>query len=108
VQNVGGQLSWRIVSEQMGTLLMGVFSISSVIALGAWGVLMVCLVRLPFNIKPGALTGWLRLNPVNVIFAPERLTDDGKRIRRRLFQALTIFLISLLLGAMSGWMAMRV
>jgi uncharacterized membrane protein len=91
-----------------GAAVIVLFATCILTAIVAWGASVFYLVRIPFNAKPDAFsTWWLRLNPLNIILMPNRLTDSGRVMRRRLGKALLAFVASVILGAMFGSIAMR-
>lgn len=90
-----------------GIAMIGSFALCFVTAAVAFAASVVYLVRIPFNAKPGAFSNWLlRLNPLNVILVPEKLTASGLMIRRRLAKAVLAFLVSVILGAVFGSIVM--
>ena len=81
------------------------FAVCLALGVTAWPVAAISLIQLPFNTKPNSITGWLRFNPLNVIFDSEKLTPRGLAIRRRLIVALGLFLSALLAALVSGLIA---
>jgi hypothetical protein len=75
------------------------------VGFGAWLVGVISLIQLPFNAKPASITGWLRLNPLNVMLYTDKLTPRGLAIRRRMFIALIVFVSAILAGLGTGGVA---
>ncbi|WP_299394670.1 hypothetical protein [Pelagibius sp.] len=93
--------------DVLGQILLGGFLISCVIGFFAWCAVMMTATLLPFNTVPGAIRGWLRLNPLNVIFYGDLLTPRGLALRRWLLRAVLIFFGALALGAALGAAALH-
>ncbi|WP_422366762.1 hypothetical protein [Pelagibius sp.] len=74
-------------------------------ALLSWLAAIVYWIRVPFNAEPGSLRGWLRFNPLSVVFYGERLTPKGLLMRKRLLISVVCFCAFLALSALSGMVA---
>jgi hypothetical protein len=95
--NTGAKERRRLIEyltnpENMRHLIQGM----SLLAWGggvlSWLSLVVHAIRVPFNAKPGSLRGWLKFNPLNVIFFGEKLTPKGLAMRKRAVISLIVFL----------------
>ncbi len=93
--------------DVLGQILLAGFLLCWIIAACAWCVAAVTTVLMPFNTVPGAIKGWLRLNPLNVIFYGDLLTPRSLALRRWLLRAVLIFLGAIALGAALGAWAMH-
>ncbi len=82
--------------------LVGLFALSCIVGVAALLVAVVCMLRLPFNVKPDAFSDGLPLNPLNVIFATEKLSESGLVLRRRLGHGLVVFFSALVVGIGAG------
>jgi len=73
---------------------------------GLVALLIACwnMVRIPFNLEPG-VDAWASGNPLNYLLKPEALTDRGVAARRRVGQALVIFVVAWVAGAAIGLLA---
>jgi hypothetical protein len=80
------------------------FVLAWVTALVALVIAFWNMVRVPFNLKPG-VNAWAGGNPLNYLLKPEALTDKGIAARRRVGQALLIFLAACVAGAAIGLLA---
>jgi hypothetical protein len=85
------------------TALIVVFVVVSAAAACAFLVLAWNLVRIPFNLKPGA--AYQLGNPLNAVLKPEVLSESGLVARRRAGLALVVFISLLIAAAVSGLMA---
>jgi len=93
------------MSDSVRIVLLALFVACCAAGFGAWLVGLVSLRQLPFNAKPGSITGWLRFNPLNVMLYTEKLTARGLVIRRRAFIALTVFVSAIVVGFAIGGIA---
>lgn len=59
-------------------------------------------IRLPFHGASENLHGWFRLNPLNAIFHPGKLTPKGLVLRKRLLFAAGTFFACVALGVILG------
>jgi len=59
----------------------------------SWISAVIHAIRVPFNAKPGSLRGWLKFNPLNVVFFSDKLTPKGLAMRKRLIVSISVFLI---------------
>jgi hypothetical protein len=87
-------------------IFTSLFVLCFVIALLAFIGAFISFVRIPFNSQSTSPSPLIRLNPFNIIFSPARLTEAGKDSRNRLGKCLSIFIIAILLGVVSGWLVM--
>jgi len=87
------------LNEPASILLMLIAVPSMLVALVAWPCIIFFGVRAARNAKAevnvwSSETHW---NPLNVVFYPRLLTDRGLQYRRRCFQAVTCFVVPILL-----------
>jgi hypothetical protein len=85
------------------TALVVVFVAVLAAAACAFLVLAWNLIRIPFNLKPGAT--YPLGNPFNAVLKPEVLSESGLVARRRAGLALVVFISLLIAGAVSGLLA---
>jgi len=71
-----------------------------------WLATAVYMLRIPFNAKPDSIQGWLRLNPLNLVFYGDRLTPKGLLLRKRMIISVGGFFASLALGSVCYGIAM--
>lgn len=88
----------------IATVLTAVFAIACVGGICAFLAIGWNLLRIPFNIKPGASAP--PSNPFNAIFAPDTLTESGLVARRRAGSALLVFALMVATAAVSGGLVM--
>jgi hypothetical protein len=62
-------------------------------------------IRLPYQGKSENLQGWFRLNPLNAVFTPAKLSPKGIVLRRRLLISVGCFVVCLALGVILGLIA---
>lgn len=74
-------------------------------ALPFWLATMIYMLRIPFNAEPDSLQGWLRLNPLNLVFYGDKLTPKGHLLRKRLVISAGGFIACLALGTVCYWIA---
>ncbi|WP_299617034.1 hypothetical protein [Pelagibius sp.] len=75
-----------------GQMSVGFFVLLLVVGFCAWCVVVVTLLLIPFNTVPGAITGWLRVAPLNVVLYTSLLTPRGLLLRRWLVGAVVVFI----------------
>jgi hypothetical protein len=75
-------------------------------AISFWLAAAIYMLRIPFNAKPDSIQGWLRLNPLNLMFYSDRLTSKGLLLRKRMMISVGGFLASLAVGSVCYWIAM--
>lgn len=71
-----------------------------------WLASVIYALRIPFNAKPNSIQGWLRLNPLNLVFYGDRLTPKGLLLRKRMLVSVGGFLACLALGSVCYGIAM--
>ena len=77
--------------------LEAVLLFNFIVAFVTFWAMIVLLVLLPFNTKPGSIRGWLSMNPLNVVFFGALLTPRGKALRKWLICSVLLYA-----GAMSS------
>jgi len=85
------------------TVLIAVFVVACFATACALLALLWNLLRIPFNLKPGA-TAPLG-NPFNAVFKSDLLSESGLAARRRAGLALLAFVLMLLAAALTGFIA---
>ncbi len=110
VFNANGSGRRRLFEEIMGLpplqrIFVGTFILFWGLGVLSWLATMIYAIRIPFNAKPGSLRGWLKVNPLNVVFDSDKLTPKGLVMRKRLLISVTCFFACLALGALSGLIA---
>ncbi len=93
--------------DPFGQVFFGVFLLSIMVGVCAWCVTVVTWILLPFNAVPGAIKGWLRLNPLNIVFYSELLTPRGLTLRRWFIRAVLGFLGAIAIASVFGMLAMQ-
>ena len=86
-------------------MFVSIFTLVCGLGVLAWFAIVIHAIRVPFNAKPGSLSGWLKVNPLNVVFDSDKLTPKGLVMRKRLLISVTCFFACLALGALSGLIA---
>ena len=87
-------------------MFVGTFILFWGLGVLSWLATMIYAIRIPFNAKPGSLSGWLKVNPLNVVFDSDKLTPKGLAMRKRLLISAACFFASLALGVLSYLIAM--
>ncbi|WP_193367649.1 hypothetical protein [Pelagibius marinus] len=82
------------------------FAVFCFAAVPFWLAAAIYMLRIPFNAKPDSIQGWLRLNPLNLMFYGDRLTPKGLLLRKRMMISAGGFFASLALGSVCYWIAM--
>ena len=78
--------------ETMRQLIRGMSLVAWWLGVLSWLSVVVHAIRVPFNAQPGSLRGWLKLNPLNVVFFGDKLTPRGLVMRKRLIVSVVVFL----------------
>jgi hypothetical protein len=79
------------------------FSVCCLIGLISWFGVIVNSLRVLANTKPGAFHGWAKFNTLNVVLYPDRLTENGRRLRVKAGYWLLTFICSCLTGVLIGF-----
>lgn len=86
--------------------VMFVISMLSIVTgIGAWCVALITMLLIPFNAVPGAIRGWLRLVPLNVVLYSSLLTPRGLKLRKWLIGAVLTFVGAVATGFACGTLA---
>ena len=87
-------------------IFAALFAVFCFAAVPFWLATAIYMLRIPFNAKPDSIQGWLRLNPLNLMFYGARLTQKGLLIRKRMMISVGGFIASVALGCVCYWIAM--
>jgi hypothetical protein len=84
--------------------LLTIFVVAWLIGFAALAVGVWNLVRVPFNLKAD-IDVWASGNPLNYLLRPEALTARGLIARRRVGQALLVFIAACAVALAAGFVA---
>jgi hypothetical protein len=88
----------------MAYALLTIFVAACVVGVVALAISIWNLVRIPLNLKPN-VEAWASGNPFNYLFKPQALSATGLVARRRVGQALLVFIAAWAVGVAAGLLA---